>query len=45
MEDNPLMLGLKELETVEKVPEKVEKTTVPGGFDGLLNQVVNLRSG
>jgi hypothetical protein len=44
-EDNPLMLRLKELETVEKVSEKVEKTTVFGGFDGLLNQVVNLRSG
>jgi regulator of protease activity HflC (stomatin/prohibitin superfamily) len=45
MEDNPLMLRLKELETLEKVSEKVEKITVLGGFDGLLNQVVNLRSG
>jgi regulator of protease activity HflC (stomatin/prohibitin superfamily) len=45
MEDNPLMLRLKELETLEKVSEKLEKITVLGGFDGLLNQVVNLRSG
>ncbi len=45
MEDNPLMVRLKELETLEKVSEKVEKITVLGGFDGLLNQVIKLRSG
>jgi regulator of protease activity HflC (stomatin/prohibitin superfamily) len=45
MEDNPLLVRLKELETLEKVSEKVEKITVLGGFDGLLNQVLTLRGG
>jgi regulator of protease activity HflC (stomatin/prohibitin superfamily) len=45
MEDNPMLVRLKELETLEKVSEKVEKITVLGGFDDLLNQVVNLRTG
>lgn len=45
MEDNPLLVRLKELETLEKVSEKVEKITVLGGFDGLLNQVLSLRGG
>ena len=45
MEDNPLLVRLKELETLEKVSEKVERITVLGGFDGLLNQVIKLRSG
>jgi regulator of protease activity HflC (stomatin/prohibitin superfamily) len=43
MEDNPLLVRLKELETVEKVAEKVAKITVHGGFDTLLQQLVNLR--
>jgi regulator of protease activity HflC (stomatin/prohibitin superfamily) len=45
MEDNPLLVRLKELETLEKVSEKVERITVMGGFDGLLNQVLTLRGG
>ncbi len=35
MEDNPLLVRLKELETLEKVAEKVGKITVHGGFEGL----------
>ncbi len=43
MEDNPLLVRLKELETLEKVAEKVEKITVTGGFDALLSDLVTLR--
>jgi regulator of protease activity HflC (stomatin/prohibitin superfamily) len=43
MEDNPLLVRLKELETLEKVAEKVQKINVLGGFDTLLQQVVQLR--
>jgi len=36
MEGNPLLVRMKELETLEKIAEKVEKITVVGGLDGLL---------
>ena len=39
MEDNPLLVRLKELETLEKIAEKVDKITV-GSFDTLLNSLV-----
>jgi regulator of protease activity HflC (stomatin/prohibitin superfamily) len=42
MEDNPLLVRLKELETLEKIAEKVEKITV-GGFDTLLSDLVKLK--
>jgi regulator of protease activity HflC (stomatin/prohibitin superfamily) len=42
MEGNPLLVRLKELETIEKVAEKVEKIHVYGGFDTLLQRVVTL---
>jgi regulator of protease activity HflC (stomatin/prohibitin superfamily) len=42
MEDNPLLVRLKELETLEKVAEKVEKIHVHGGFDTLLQRVITL---
>jgi regulator of protease activity HflC (stomatin/prohibitin superfamily) len=42
MEDNPLLVRLKELETLEKVAEKVEKTTVFGGLEGLLERTIKL---
>jgi regulator of protease activity HflC (stomatin/prohibitin superfamily) len=45
MEDNPLLVRLKEMETLERVAEKVGKITVHGGFDNLLNDLVTLRSG
>jgi len=43
MEDNPLLVRLKELETLEKVAEKVEKITVSGGFDALLSDLIQIR--
>jgi len=42
MEDNPLLVRLKELETLEKIAEKVEKIQVFGGFDTLLQRMVAL---
>jgi hypothetical protein len=36
MDENPTLLRLKELETLEKVTEKVDKLTVFGGLDGVL---------
>jgi regulator of protease activity HflC (stomatin/prohibitin superfamily) len=44
MEDNPLLVRLKELETLEKVAEKVDKITVVGGVDALLERTVTLRT-
>ena len=43
MDENPTLLRLKELETLEKVTEKVDKLTVFGGLDGLLKDVVRIQ--
>jgi len=43
MEDNPLLVRLKELETLEKVAEKVGKLTVYGGVEGLLERTIKLK--
>lgn len=43
MEDNPLLVRLKELETLEKVSEKVAKISVYGGFDTLLQRMLTLK--
>ena len=43
MEDNPLLVRLKELEALEKIVGKVEKLTVVGGLDELLDGTVTLR--
>jgi regulator of protease activity HflC (stomatin/prohibitin superfamily) len=40
MEENPTLLRLKELETLEKVTEKVEKITVYNGLEGVLKDMV-----
>jgi regulator of protease activity HflC (stomatin/prohibitin superfamily) len=37
MEGNPLLLRLKELESLEKIADKVGKITVVGGLNALLN--------
>src|SRR5262245_37373636 len=37
MEDNPTALRLKELETLEKVTEKIDKISAFGGADAVLN--------
>jgi regulator of protease activity HflC (stomatin/prohibitin superfamily) len=40
MEENPTLLRLKELETLEKVTEKVGSLTVYGGLEGVLKDLV-----
>src|SRR3984957_4158967 len=44
MDENPTLLRLKELETLEKVTEKIDKLTVFGGLDGVLKDVVRIRT-
>jgi regulator of protease activity HflC (stomatin/prohibitin superfamily) len=43
MEENPTLMRLKELETLEKVTEKVDKLTVFGGLEGILKDVVRIQ--
>jgi regulator of protease activity HflC (stomatin/prohibitin superfamily) len=43
MEDNPIALRLKELETLEKVTEKIDKISVFGGLEGVLKDLVKIR--
>ncbi|MGF1525971.1 MAG: slipin family protein [Candidatus Competibacterales bacterium] len=43
MEENPLLLRLKELEMLEKVTDKVESLTVFGGLEGVLQELVKIR--
>ena len=43
MEDNPVALRMKELETLERVAERIDKITVFGGLDQVLNGLVKLR--
>ena len=43
MEDNPLLVRLKELETLEKLAEKVDRVSVSGGFEGLLDNLIALQ--
>ncbi|MDH5228885.1 MAG: slipin family protein [Gammaproteobacteria bacterium] len=42
MEGNPTLLRLKELETLEKVTDKIERLTVFGGLDGVINDMVRI---
>lgn len=42
MDENPTLLRLKELETLEKVTEKVDRLTVFGGLDGVLRDTVKI---
>jgi regulator of protease activity HflC (stomatin/prohibitin superfamily) len=43
MEDNPVALRLKELETLEKVTEKIDKISVFGRLDGVLKDLIKIR--
>jgi regulator of protease activity HflC (stomatin/prohibitin superfamily) len=43
MEDNPVALRLKELETLERVAERIDRISVFGGLDQVLNGLVKLR--
>jgi regulator of protease activity HflC (stomatin/prohibitin superfamily) len=42
MEGSPVLLRLKELETLEKVTEKIDKLTVFGGLEGVLQGLVRI---
>ncbi|MES2941044.1 MAG: slipin family protein [Pseudomonadota bacterium] len=42
MEGNPVALRLKELETLERVAERIDKISVFGGLDQVLNGLVKL---
>jgi regulator of protease activity HflC (stomatin/prohibitin superfamily) len=43
IEESPVLMRLKELETLEKVTEKIDKLTVFGGLDGVLKQLVTIK--
>ena len=45
MEDNPVALRLKELETLERVAERIDRISVFGGLDQVLNGLVTLKGG
>ncbi len=44
MEGNPVALRMKELETLERVAERIDKISVFGGLDQVLNGLVKLRT-
>ena len=43
MEGNPIALRMKELETLERVAERIDKISVFGGLDQVLHGLVKLR--
>lgn len=45
MEGNPTALRLKELETLERVAERIDRISVFGGLDQVLNGMVSLKAG
>jgi regulator of protease activity HflC (stomatin/prohibitin superfamily) len=42
MEENPILIRLKELEALEKIVGKVEKLSVSSGLEGLLDRTIKL---
>ena len=42
MENNPVLLRLKELEALERITAKIDKISVYGGLDSILNDMVKL---
>ena len=42
MENNPILLRLKELESLERVTERIDNISVYGGLDGVLHDLVKL---
>ncbi|WP_037588661.1 slipin family protein [Stenoxybacter acetivorans] len=44
MEGNPVALRLKELETLERVAERIDRISVFGGLDQVLNGLVTLKA-
>ena len=43
MENSPVLMRLKELEALERVTGKIDRISVYGGLDGLMNELVKLR--
>ena len=43
MEDSPLALRMKELETLERVVERIDSLQVVGGLEQVMNGLVKLR--
>ena len=43
MENNPMLLRLKELEALEQVTQRIDRISVYGGLDGVLNDLIKLR--
>ena len=43
LEDNLILVRLKELETLEKLVEKADNLTAAGGFEDLLDQLIELK--
>jgi regulator of protease activity HflC (stomatin/prohibitin superfamily) len=41
MDENPLLIRMKELETLEKLTEKVDRISLMGGFDGMLTNLLS----
>jgi regulator of protease activity HflC (stomatin/prohibitin superfamily) len=44
IDDHPILLRLKELETLEKMAEQIQNLHVYGGFDQLLNGLISLKT-
>lgn len=44
MENSPVLMRLKELEALERVTGRIDRISVYGGLDGLMNELVKLRS-
>ena len=44
MENNPVLMRLKELEALERVTQRINNISVFGGLDGVMNELVKLRS-
>ena len=44
MENNPTLIRLKELEALERITERIDKISVYGGLDSVLNDMVNLKA-
>ena len=42
MENNPILLRLKELESLERITAKIDRISVYGGLDSVLNDMVKL---
>lgn len=43
MENNPVALRLKEMETLERIAERIDKISVVGGLDQILHGLINIQ--